>query len=168
MVLDSVSEKFGIKKSIGFGFDKIRYKKKYWIRYRKNLVSEKSFGFGFVQILGIVTHWPEGHKVSSGAQPHAMQPLGQGVSSSGPHLILLTGWAFLLCILKLAVTVTTAKNITMTLIFQCVMFSRTEALSVQWVYSGRKKTTEITQSLVETSKLSCMYCVCSQLLIMLL
>ena len=39
--------------------------KKYWNRYQKKLlskkvsnsVSEKSFGFGFVQILGIVTHW---------------------------------------------------------------------------------------------------------------
>ena len=40
---DSVSKKCGIDK-------------KYRIRYRKNLVSEKSFGFGFVQILGIVTH----------------------------------------------------------------------------------------------------------------
>ena len=30
--------------------------KKYRIRYRKNLVSEKSFGFGFVQIFGFVTH----------------------------------------------------------------------------------------------------------------
>ena len=35
---------FGIKKSMGFGI-------------RKYLVSEKRFGFGFVQILGIVTHW---------------------------------------------------------------------------------------------------------------
>ena len=43
-VSDSVSKKLGIKKSIGFGIG-------------KNLVSEKSFGFGFVQILGIVTHW---------------------------------------------------------------------------------------------------------------
>ena len=30
------------------------------IRYRKKLESEKSFGFGFVQILGFVTHWWEG------------------------------------------------------------------------------------------------------------
>ena len=28
------------------------YRKKYRFRYRKNLVAEKSFGFGFVQILG--------------------------------------------------------------------------------------------------------------------
>ena len=57
MVSDSVSENFGIEKSIGFGIENIWYRKKYRIRYRKNLVSEKSFGFGFVQILGIVTHW---------------------------------------------------------------------------------------------------------------
>ena len=44
------------KKSIGFGIGKIWYRKKYRIRYRRNLVSEKSFGFGIVQILGIVTH----------------------------------------------------------------------------------------------------------------
>ena len=56
MVSDSVSKKFGIEKSIGFGIENIWYRKKYRIRYRKNLVSEKSFGFGFVQILGIVTH----------------------------------------------------------------------------------------------------------------
>jgi len=82
MVSVSVSKKI-IKKSIGIGFEKfwyrkkyrirfrkilvskkvsvsvsekIWYRKKYRIRYRKNLVSEKSFGFGFVQILGIVTH----------------------------------------------------------------------------------------------------------------
>ena len=42
-VSDSVSKKLGIEKSIGFGIG-------------KNLVSEKNFGFGFVQILGIVTH----------------------------------------------------------------------------------------------------------------
>jgi len=60
---DSVSEKFGIEKSIGFGIGKIWYRKKYRIRYRKNLVSEKvsdsvskrygigkSFGLSFVQI----------------------------------------------------------------------------------------------------------------------
>ena len=48
VVSDSVSEKFGIEKSIGFGIGKIWYRKKYRIRYRENLVSEKSFGFGFV------------------------------------------------------------------------------------------------------------------------
>ena len=52
MISDSVSKKFGI----GFGIEKIKYRKKYRIRYRKNLVSEKSFGLGFVQIFGIVTH----------------------------------------------------------------------------------------------------------------
>ena len=84
LVSDSVSKKFGIEKSIGFGIGKIWYRKKYRIRYRKKLVSkkvsdsvseriwyrkkyrnryrkylvsEKRFGFGFVQILGIVTHW---------------------------------------------------------------------------------------------------------------
>ena len=67
----SVTKKFGIEKSIGIGFVKFWYRKKYryryrkknWyrkkyrIRYRKYLVSEKSFGFGFVQIWGFVTHW---------------------------------------------------------------------------------------------------------------
>ena len=38
--------------------EKIWHRKKYWIQYRKKLVSETSFGFGFVQILGFVTHWP--------------------------------------------------------------------------------------------------------------
>jgi hypothetical protein len=79
----SVSKILLYKKSIGIGFEKfwyrkkyrirfrkilvskkvsvsvsekIWYRKKYWIRYQKNLVSEKSFGFGFVQILGFVTH----------------------------------------------------------------------------------------------------------------
>ena len=83
MVSVSVSKFFGIEKSIGIGFEKIWYQKKYryrfrknlvskkvlvlvsekiWYRkkyriwYRKKLVSEKSFGFGFVQILGSVTH----------------------------------------------------------------------------------------------------------------
>ena len=42
-VLDLVLTKFGIEK-------------KYGIRYKKDLVSEKSFGFGFNQILGLVTH----------------------------------------------------------------------------------------------------------------
>ena len=53
----SVSKLFHFLPSFGFGIEKIWYRKKYRIRYRKNLVSEKSFGFGFVQILGIVTHW---------------------------------------------------------------------------------------------------------------
>ena len=35
MVSDSVSKKFGIGKSIGFGIENIWYRKKYWIRYRK-------------------------------------------------------------------------------------------------------------------------------------
>ena len=47
------------RKSIGFGIENIWYRKKYRIRYWKNLVSAKSFGFGFVQILGIVTHYKE-------------------------------------------------------------------------------------------------------------
>ena len=41
MVSDSVSKKFGIEKSIGFGIENIWYRKKYRILYRKNLVSEK-------------------------------------------------------------------------------------------------------------------------------
>ena len=41
MVSDSVSKQFGIEKNIGFGIEKIRSRKKYRIRYRKNLVSEK-------------------------------------------------------------------------------------------------------------------------------
>ena len=52
----SVSKIFGIGKSIGIGFEKFWYRKKYRYRFRKKLVSEKSFGFGFVQILGFVTH----------------------------------------------------------------------------------------------------------------
>ena len=56
MVSDLALKKFGIEKSIGFGVKKIWYRKKYRIRYQKNLVSEKSFGFRFVQIFGIVTH----------------------------------------------------------------------------------------------------------------
>ena len=65
-----VSKKFGIEKSIGIGIGKILvlkkvpvlvseknwYRKKYRYWYRKKLVSEISFGFGFVQILGFVTH----------------------------------------------------------------------------------------------------------------
>ena len=56
----------------GFGIEKTWYLKNYRIRYRKNLISEKvsdtvsekfgigkSFGFGFVQILSIVTHWAD-------------------------------------------------------------------------------------------------------------
>ena len=79
----SVSKNFGIDKSIGIGFENVWhrkkylyqfrkklvlkkvsdlvsgtnwYRKKYRIRYQKKLVSEKSVGFGFVQILGFVTH----------------------------------------------------------------------------------------------------------------
>ena len=70
MVSVSVSENFGIEKSIGIGFGKIWYRKKYRYRFRKFLVSkkvsdsvskilvwEKSFRFGFVQIFGFATHW---------------------------------------------------------------------------------------------------------------
>ena len=66
----SVSKLFHFFYGFGFGIEKNWYKKKYRIRYRKNLVSKKvsdsvsekfgigkSFGFGFVQILGNVTHW---------------------------------------------------------------------------------------------------------------
>ena len=69
----SVSKLFHFVDGFGFGIEKIWYQKKYRIRYRKNLVSKKvsdsvsekfgigkSFGFGFVQILGIVTHWAVG------------------------------------------------------------------------------------------------------------
>ena len=58
----SVSKKFGIEKSIGIGFVKFWYRKKYRYRYRKKLVSkkvsdsvskkfgiEKSIGIGFVK-----------------------------------------------------------------------------------------------------------------------
>ena len=66
----SVSKLFHFFSGFGFGIEKIWYQKKYRIRYCKHLISkkvsdsvtekfglEKSFGFGFVQILGIVTHW---------------------------------------------------------------------------------------------------------------
>ena len=62
MVSVSVSKNFGIKKSIGIGFEKIWYQKKYRYRFRKKLVSkkvsvsvsknfgiEKSIGIGFVK-----------------------------------------------------------------------------------------------------------------------
>ena len=41
MVSVSVSENFGIEKSIGIGFGKIWYRKKYRYRFRKFLVSKK-------------------------------------------------------------------------------------------------------------------------------
>ena len=41
MVSVSVSENFGIEKSIGIGFGKIWYRKKYRYRFRKILVSKK-------------------------------------------------------------------------------------------------------------------------------
>ena len=37
----SVSKNFGFEKSIGIGFEKIWYRKKYWYRFRKILVSKK-------------------------------------------------------------------------------------------------------------------------------
>ena len=53
MVSVSVSENFGIEKSIGIGFGKIWYRKKYRYRFRKILVSKKvsdsvskNFGIG--------------------------------------------------------------------------------------------------------------------------
>ena len=62
----SISKLFHFLDGFGFGIEKNWYQKKYRIRYRKNLVSEKvsdsvskkfgigkSFGFGFVQISGI-------------------------------------------------------------------------------------------------------------------
>ena len=65
----SVSKLFYFFGGFGFSIEIFFEKKKYWIWYRKNLVSEKvsdsvskkfgigkKFGFGFVQILGIVTH----------------------------------------------------------------------------------------------------------------
>ena len=48
------TKKIDIQKRIGFGIVKVWNRKKYWILYRKNLVSEKVFGYGFVQILGIL------------------------------------------------------------------------------------------------------------------
>ena len=66
MVSLSVCEKFGIGKSIGIGFEKFWYRKKYRYRFRKNLVSEKvsvsvskifgiekSIGIGFEKKFGI-------------------------------------------------------------------------------------------------------------------
>ena len=52
----SVSKLLHFLDGFGFGIERIWYRKKYRIRYWKYLVSEKSFGFGFVQIFGIVTH----------------------------------------------------------------------------------------------------------------
>ena len=85
MVLDSNSEKIGFEKSIGFStvkmLSRIQYQKhlvsekvldsvsfRFWVFWVKfwfqnflvsnisDLVSEEKFGFGFVQILCIVTH----------------------------------------------------------------------------------------------------------------
>ena len=63
----SVSKLFNFFGGFGFNIKKIWHRKKYRFRYRKNLVSEKvsdsvslkfgigkSFGLGFVQILGIL------------------------------------------------------------------------------------------------------------------
>ena len=50
MVSVSVSEIFGIEKSIGIGFEKNWYRKKYRYRFRRILVSKKSFGIGFEKI----------------------------------------------------------------------------------------------------------------------
>ena len=58
MVSVSVSKFFGIEKSIGIGFEKFWYRKKYWFRFRKFLVSEKvsvsvSKNFGIDKSIGI-------------------------------------------------------------------------------------------------------------------
>ena len=50
IVSDSVSKQFGIERSIGFGIEKIWYRKKYQIRYRKKIGIEKSIGFGIGKI----------------------------------------------------------------------------------------------------------------------
>ena len=57
MVSVSVSENFGIEKSIGIGFGKIWYRKKYRYRFRKFLVSKKvsvsvSENFGIEKSIG--------------------------------------------------------------------------------------------------------------------
>ena len=46
MVSVLVSENFGIEKSIGIGFGKIWYRKKYWYRFRKFLASKTVSGVG--------------------------------------------------------------------------------------------------------------------------
>ena len=58
MVSVPVSEIFGIKKSIGIGFEKNWYRKKYRYRFRKILVSKKvsvlvSKKFGIDKSIGI-------------------------------------------------------------------------------------------------------------------
>ena len=54
MVSVSVSENFGIEKSIGIGFGKIWYRKKYRYRFRKFLVSKKvSVSENLVSVLKI-------------------------------------------------------------------------------------------------------------------
>jgi len=58
MVSVSVSKIFGIEKSIGIGFEKIWYRKKYRYRFRKKLVSKKvsvsvSKNFGIEKSIGI-------------------------------------------------------------------------------------------------------------------
>ena len=46
----SVSKLFNFFGGFGFGIEKIWYRKKYRIRYRKKLVSKKSIGFGIGKI----------------------------------------------------------------------------------------------------------------------
>ena len=53
MVYDSVSEKFGIEKSIEFGIENFWYLKKYRICFVKIWYKNK-FGFDFVQILDVL------------------------------------------------------------------------------------------------------------------
>ena len=50
----SVSKNLVSEKSLGFGFGIFGLGKKYWFRFRKNFVSEKSFGICFGQNFGIV------------------------------------------------------------------------------------------------------------------
>ena len=46
MVWVSVSKNFGIEKSIGIGFEKFWYRKKYRYRFRKKFALIKSIGIG--------------------------------------------------------------------------------------------------------------------------
>ena len=88
-----VSKKFGIDKSILIRIGKIWYRKKYRIRYRKKLVSEKSF----VQILGSCDPGLGGRGSGGpGSGGRGVWGRGAGVGGRGPvgprarhHLCLL-------------------------------------------------------------------------------